>query len=69
MVSSFPARVRFSGVSFSYNVAYAVFGGLTPPFVLALLKLDPLGPAYYVLAVCALGFAVGVYLLKTRPSS
>jgi MFS family permease len=29
-VSGFPAQVRFSGLSFSYNVAYAIAGGLTP---------------------------------------
>lgn len=33
MVNAFPAAVRFSGLSFSYNVAYAVFGGLTPMLV------------------------------------
>jgi hypothetical protein len=30
MVNAFPPVVRFSGLSFSYNVAYAIFGGLTP---------------------------------------
>ncbi|OPG76622.1 MFS transporter, partial [Pseudomonas ogarae] len=30
MVNAFPAVVRFSGLSFSYNLAYAIFGGLTP---------------------------------------
>jgi MFS family permease len=28
MVKAFPPVVRFSGLSFSYNVAYAIFGGL-----------------------------------------
>ena len=31
MIRSFPTSVRVTGVSFSYNIAYAVFGGLTPP--------------------------------------
>ena len=35
MVQAFPAAVRFSGISFSYNVAYAIFGGLTPIVVVA----------------------------------
>jgi MFS family permease len=35
-VMSFPAAVRFSGLSFSYNIAYAIFGGLTP-IVISLL--------------------------------
>jgi len=29
LVRLFPPAVRFSGISFAYNVAYAVFGGLT----------------------------------------
>jgi MFS family permease len=48
MVRAFPPLVRFTGVSFSYNVAYAVLGGLTPPFVAWLVHLDRLGPANYV---------------------
>src|SRR5262249_12229829 len=40
MVRAFPARVRFTGVSFSYNVAFAVFGGLTPIVVASLLPLS-----------------------------
>ncbi len=26
----FPTRIRYTGYAFSYNIAYAVFGGLTP---------------------------------------
>lgn len=48
MVRAFPPEVRFSGVSFSYNVVYAIFGGITPPLVLWLARLSPLGPAHYV---------------------
>lgn len=55
MVNAFPAVVRFSGISFSYNVAYAVFGGLTPIVVALLMKSAPLAPAYYVAAICVLG--------------
>ena len=31
-----------------------------------LLKTDPLGPAYYVAALCGLGFCVGLYLLTSK---
>ena len=44
-VKAFPAVVRFSGLSFSYNLAYAIFGGLTPMAVTLLLKESPMGPA------------------------
>ncbi|WP_417695503.1 MFS transporter [Pseudomonas sp.] len=64
MVKAFPAVVRFSGLSFSYNLAYAIFGGLTPMIVTLLLKESPMGPAYYVAAICGIGMAVGAYLWK-----
>ncbi|WP_224243365.1 MFS transporter [Hyalangium gracile] len=63
MVHSFPAAVRFSGLSFSYNVAYAIFGGLTPPLVQLMVKTTPMAPAYYVGAVCLIGLGVSAYLL------
>ncbi|MBX9401947.1 MFS transporter [Lysobacter sp. BMK333-48F3] len=67
MVAAFPPAVRFSGLSFSYNVAYAVFGALTPPLIgLLTPKLGGMTPAYYVVAVAAMGVLVAVYLLRTR---
>lgn len=45
MVRAFPAPVRFSGLSFSYNVSYAVFGGLTPVIVTSLLAVNPMAHA------------------------
>lgn len=63
-VRAFPAAVRFSGLSFSYNVAYAIFGGLTPIMVSMLLPLDPLMPAHYVLLLSGVGVAVGAYLWR-----
>lgn len=63
MVRAFPAAVRFTGVSFSYNVAYAVFGGLTPLVVPLLMAVNPLAHLYYVLALCALGCGIGLWLL------
>jgi hypothetical protein len=55
MVRAFPAVVRFTGVSFSYNVAYAIFGGLTPVAVQLMLKYDKLGPAHYVAFAVVVG--------------
>lgn len=63
-VQAFPPVVRFSGLSFSYNVAYAVFGGLTPVLVSRLLPLDALAPAHYVVALCAVGVGLGLYLRR-----
>jgi MFS family permease len=51
MVRAFPPAVRFTGVSFSYNVSYAVFGGVTPPLVSWLTHFNRLSAAHYVAAV------------------
>ena len=55
LVRAFPAAIRFSGLSFSYNVAYAIFGGLTPVVLTLWLKSDKLAPAHYVAALAVLG--------------
>jgi MFS family permease len=55
MIHAFPTSIRFSGVSFSYNFAYALFGGLTPLLVSWLVHLDRIGPAHYVAAVTVVG--------------
>ncbi|GAB4118231.1 MAG: MFS transporter [Sideroxydans sp.] len=63
-VQLFPPAVRFSGLSFSYNVAYAVFGGLTPVLVSLLLPVVGANmPAWYVMALSAVGVATGYALL------
>src|SRR4051794_20532138 len=58
----FPPPVRFSGLSFSYNVSYAIFGGLTPIVLTLWLRRTPMAPAYYVggLALLGMVLAVGV---------
>lgn len=55
MVHAFPAAIRFTGLSFSYNLSYAVFGGLTPIVISLLVAADPLGPAHYVAGVTLVG--------------
>lgn len=62
MVHAFPAAVRFSGLSFSYNLAYAIFGGMTPIAVSLLLSVDPMAPAHYVMLLCGVGILAGIYL-------
>ncbi|AUZ05418.1 MFS transporter [Vitreoscilla sp. C1] len=49
MVRMFAAPVRFTGISFTYNVAYAIVGGLTLPIVQWLSQYSPIGALYYVL--------------------
>ncbi|EOU9537488.1 MFS transporter [Cronobacter dublinensis] len=66
MVRAFPAAVRFTGISFSYNVAYAIFGGLTPIAVTMLMGVSPMAPAWYVLALSLMGLGLGVWLGRKR---
>ena len=68
MVRAFPAAVRFTGISFSYNVAYAIFGGLTPIFVTLILRVTPMAPAWYVLALAVIGLLVGLWLQSEKRS-
>jgi MFS family permease len=55
MVRAFPPVVRFTGVAFSYNIAYAVFGGITPIVVSRLALVDPLSPAHFITGTAAVG--------------
>jgi MFS family permease len=63
MVQAFPPAVRFSGLSFSYNLSYAIFGGLTPMIVTASLKYNEMAAAYYVAGLCIICISTAVYLL------
>ncbi len=55
MIRAFPPEVRFSGVSFSYNLAFAFFGGVTPLLVAWLSHLNRFSPAHYVAIVACFG--------------
>jgi MFS family permease len=57
MIHAFPAAIRFSGVSFCYNLAYALFGGLTPGLMPWLVHINRFGPAHYIAGVTAAGLA------------
>ncbi len=60
LVQAFPPAVRFSGISFAYNIAYAIFGGLTPPLVTLLMQGRPFAPAWYVSALCGFGVLLSI---------
>ncbi|MBQ0710918.1 MULTISPECIES: MFS transporter [unclassified Ochrobactrum] len=63
MVRVFPAHVRFSGVSFAYNIACAISNGLTPMVLTAVMAVNPAAPAWYLLLIAALISGMGFYLL------
>jgi MFS family permease len=66
-VSGFPAAVRFSGLSFAYNVAYAIAGGLTPWLLSLAMKYYPEAPMHYIAGMAVLGIALGIYVVTRRP--
>lgn len=66
MVRAFPPAIRFSGISFAYNVAYAVLGGLTPLVVSYWIgKGEANAPVYYVAVACSAG-ALAAILASRR---
>jgi hypothetical protein len=66
MVHAFPPKIRFSGLSFSYNLSYAVFGGLTPLFLGYVNAINPLSACYYVVFLSVMGVFCGWTLLKNN---
>ncbi|MCX8617606.1 MFS transporter [Gilliamella sp. B2923] len=64
MVKVFPTSVRYSGVSFSFNMAYAIAGGLTPLLISFFSDfVSKMAPAIYVVGLFLLGTLVGLFLL------
>ncbi len=68
MVSSFPARVRYTGVSFAYNVSYAFFGGVTPMIITALSPFGVVSHVIYFVFISLLSLVLGVVLMA-RPTA
>jgi MFS family permease len=54
MVGLFPARIRVSGISFTYNIAYAAWASITP---LLLIGLMPWSPWICVMFCAVMGVA------------
>lgn len=59
MINRFPPAVRLSGISFSYNLGQAVFGGITPIITIWMAEKYPMGIVYYILFLSILGFFMG----------
>lgn len=63
MVRAFPAAIRFSGISFSYNAAYAISGGMTPLIVTWWLRSDPFASVWYVAIACVCGLIASLLIV------
>ena len=66
LVEAFPAKVRYTSVSLPYHIGNGVFGGLLPLIGLGLCAStgNIYAGLYYPMAVAAVTFLVGVFLLK-----
>ncbi|WP_223570286.1 MFS transporter [Pseudomonas sp. BF-R-26] len=56
MVNLFPARIRVSGISFTYNIAYAAWASITPLLLIGLMPWSP----WICVIFCSVMGAVGV---------
>lgn len=68
MTESFPMRIRYTGLSVSYNFAMALFGGTTPLVCTWLIKItggNVWMPAYYLIATCIIGIVVAFFIPET----
>lgn len=60
MVHMFPANIRFSGISLSYNLAYAIAGGITLPLIQWLSLYSDIGAMYYIWLICSIAFCAAL---------
>ncbi|MFN3521861.1 MAG: MFS transporter [Phenylobacterium sp.] len=67
----FPTQVRFAGFAISYNLATSLFGGTAPAMNSWLIGVtgDPVTPAYYMMAACAVGMVALWFTLETAGQS
>ena len=66
MAKVFPTSTRVSGMSLSYNIAVAVFGGFAPFFAQSLIDItgSKLAPSYYVIGTALLSLAALIALRR-----
>jgi len=68
MTESFPAKVRYTGLSVSYNISLALFGGTTPLVCTWLVKVSGGNvwmPAYYLIAVSTIAIITSFFIPET----
>jgi MHS family proline/betaine transporter-like MFS transporter len=65
MAELFPTNIRYGAMSIAYNLAVAVFGGITPYFATFLISRtgNPFAPAFYIMAAAAITL---VTVLRSR---
>lgn len=61
MVSLFPPKIRVSGISLTYNIAYALWASMTPLMLIALVPWSPWVCVVYCGVMGAVGVAAAAY--------
>ncbi|CAN5418023.1 MFS transporter [soil metagenome] len=71
MIEAFPVNIRFTSLSFSFNIGLALFGGTTPLIATWLIEItgNKLAPAYYLIAAAMLGLGAVACLLETKKNN
>ncbi|UVM51429.1 MFS transporter [Pseudomonas sp. B21-015] len=67
MVSLFPARIRVSGISFTYNIAYAAWASITPLLLIGLMPWSPWICVIFCAAMGAVGIGSAAYFGARMP--
>ncbi len=69
VVENCPENVRYSGISFSYNMGMALFGGTTPLIIVLLInQFNVIAPAYYLLIMAIISFTAATTLVGGNKS-
>ncbi len=63
VAENYPVSVRYSGTAFGYNMAFAIFGGLTPLVanILSYQRISSIAPAWLLLLASVFGLG-GLYI-------
>ncbi|EJM66890.1 arabinose efflux permease family protein [Pseudomonas sp. GM49] len=67
MVSLFPARIRVSGISFTYNIAYAAWASVTPLLLIGLMPWSPWICVMFSAVMGAVGMGSAAYFGARMP--
>jgi len=67
MVGLFPARIRVSGISFTYNIAYAAWASITPLLLIGLMPWSPWICVIFSAVMGVVGVASAAYFGARMP--
>ena len=67
MVGLFPVEIRVSGISFTYNVAYALWASITPLALIALMPWSPWACVGFCAIMGLVGMLTALYFEQREP--